>query len=35
MEHVSLFIKNVNVFNSYLKKFVKADVSVLNGKFLY
>lgn len=35
MEHVSLFIKNVNVFNSYLKKFVKADVSVLNGKFYY
>lgn len=35
MEHVSLLIKNVNVFNSYLKKFVLADVSVLNGKFYY
>lgn len=35
MEHVSLLIKNVNVFNSYLKKFILADVSVLDGKFYY
>lgn len=35
MEHVSLWIKNVNVFNSYLKKFVTADVSVKDGRFYY
>lgn len=35
MEHVSLLIKNANVFNSYLKKFIPADVSVLEGKFYY
>lgn len=35
MEHVSLLIKNAKVFNSYLKKFITADVSVLNGKFYY
>lgn len=35
MEKVSLLIKNALVFNSYLKKFIPADVSVLNGKFLY
>lgn len=35
MEHVSLLIKNAYVFNSYLKQFILADVSVLNGKFYY
>lgn len=35
MERVSLLIKNANVFNTYLKKFIPADVSVLNGKFYY
>ena len=35
MEHISLLIKNANVFNSYLKKFIPADVSVLEGKFYY
>lgn len=34
-EHVSLLIKNARVFNSYLKAFIPADVSVLNGKFYY
>ncbi|MBU3191523.1 amidohydrolase family protein [Clostridium bowmanii] len=32
---VDLLIKNIDVFNSYFKKFVKAHVSILNGKFLY
>lgn len=35
MEKVSLIIRNAKVFNSYLKKFIPADVSVLNGKFYY
>lgn len=35
MEKVSLLIKNALVFNSYLKQFIPADVSVLNEKFLY
>lgn len=35
METVSLLIKNVKVFNSYLKKFIPADVSVKDGKFYY
>lgn len=35
MEKVSLLIKNAQVFNTYLKKFVPADVSVLQGKFYY
>lgn len=35
MEKVSLLVKNALVFNSYLKQFVSADVSVLNGKFFY
>lgn len=35
MEKVSLIIRNVNVFNSYLKKYIPADVSVLDGKFYY
>lgn len=35
METVSLLIKNAKVFNTYLKKFILADVSVKNGKFYY
>lgn len=35
MEKVSLLIKNARVFNTYLKRFVPADVSVLKGKFYY
>ena len=35
MEKISLWIKNANVFNSYLKKFVKADVAVKGSKFYY
>ncbi|MDF2883277.1 MAG: adeC [Clostridiaceae bacterium] len=30
-----LIIKNVQVFNSYFKKFLHGDVAVLNGKFLH
>lgn len=32
---VNLIIKNVNVYNSYLKSFQLADVSILNGKILH
>lgn len=32
---VDLLIKNAQVFNAYLKKFVVADVAVLGGNFLY
>lgn len=32
---VSLLIKNVKVFNVYLKKFIKEDVAILNDKFFY
>lgn len=35
MENVSLLIKNAKVFNTYLKKFIPADVSVKDGKFYY
>lgn len=35
METVSLLIKNAKVFNTYLKKFIPADVSVKDGKFYY
>lgn len=35
MEKVSLLIKNAKVFNSYLKKFIPADMSVRDGKFYY
>ena len=35
MESVSLLIRNAKVFNTYLKKFVPADVSVKDGKFYY
>lgn len=32
---IDLLIKNVKVYNSYLKKFRDADVAVLEGKFLH
>lgn len=32
---VDLLIKNAQVFNAYLKRFIAADVAVLDGKFLY
>lgn len=35
MEKVDLLVKNARVFNTYLKKFIAADVSVVNGKFFY
>ena len=35
MESVSLLIKNAKVFNTYLKKFISADVSVKDGRFYY
>lgn len=35
MMQVDLLIRNVEVFNAYLKKFVLADVAVLDGKYLY
>ena len=35
MESVSLLVRNAKVFNTYLKKFVSADVSVKDGKFYY
>ena len=34
MEQVHLLIKNAKVFNSYLKKFISANVAVKDGKFL-
>lgn len=35
MESVSLLIRNAKVFNSYLKQFIPADVSVKDGRFYY
>lgn len=35
MESASLLIKNVKVFNTYLKQFISADVSVKDGRFYY
>lgn len=32
---VDLLVKNVKVFNSYLKKFKDGNVAILNNKFLY
>lgn len=32
---VDLLVKNLQVFNAYFKKFIPADVAVLNGRFLY
>ena len=33
MEQVHLLIKNAKVFNSYLKKFISANVAVKEGKY--
>lgn len=35
IEKVDLLIKDVKVFNSYFKKFISANVSILDGKFYY
>lgn len=35
MEKVDLLITGAQVYNSYFKKFIQADVSVSDGKFLY
>lgn len=35
MERADLLIRGAQVYNSYYKKFIKADVSVSEGKFLY
>lgn len=35
MEKADLLIRGAQVYNSYFRKFVQADVSILNGKFLY
>lgn len=32
---IDLLLKNVNVFNSYIKQFVNANVAILDGKVLY
>ncbi|WP_371367384.1 Adenine deaminase [Sporomusa rhizae] len=32
---IDLLIQNVVVFNAYCKKFIPADVAILDGKFLY
>ncbi|MCT4686755.1 adenine deaminase [Vallitalea sp.] len=32
---IDLLIKNVQVYNAYIKKFIHGDVAVLNQKFLY
>lgn len=32
---VDLLVKNVKVFNSYLKKFKDGNVAILNNKFCY
>lgn len=32
---LDLIVKNVQVYNSYLKKFIHGDVAILDGKFLY
>lgn len=35
MESVSLLVRNAKVFNTYLKQFIPADVSVKDGRFYY
>jgi len=35
MERATLLIKNARVYNSYLKQFLSADVSVRDGRFFY
>lgn len=32
---VDLFIRNVNIYNSYFKKFIQGNAAVLDGRFLY
>jgi adenine deaminase len=32
---VELIVKNIKVYNSYFKKFINADVAIMEGKFLY
>ena len=32
---VELIIKNLKVYNSYFKKFIKSDVLINEGKFLH
>lgn len=32
---IDILVKNVKIFNSYLKKFKEADVAILNGKILH
>ena len=32
---VQLIIKNLNVYNSYFKKFIQGDVVINDGKFLH
>lgn len=32
---IDILVKNVKIFNSYLKKFREADVAILNGKILH
>lgn len=33
--YIDLLVKDVNVYNSYFKKFSKASVAIVDGKFLY
>jgi adenine deaminase len=35
MDKVNLTIKNVNIFNSYFKKFINANVHILDGRIYY
>lgn len=32
---VELIVKNIKVYNSYFKKFINADVAIMDGKFIY
>lgn len=32
---IDLLLKNAQFFNAYLKKFVKSDIAILDGKFFY
>lgn len=32
---IDMLVKDANVFNSYLKRFIKANVAIKEGKFLY
>ncbi|NEW04775.1 adenine deaminase [Paenibacillus sp. SYP-B3998] len=33
--HVDLLIQNVQIYNSYFKKFIQGNAAILDGKFLY